>query len=106
MKKIKNSVVSVLLFSFLFLAVHDFAMLKIDSSNHYVTSSTSVHLVDSSSSKVNLVDDIHKSIHTLIAIDSEEILLSQYILTTFKPSPVICAPISNYNTVLERPPLS
>lgn len=96
MKKSQNSVISVLLFSFIFLAIHDFAMIKIDSCNHYEVSSKVTHLVD----------DIHEKIHTLFAIDAVVTLETDYILTAFKPNFNIFIITSNHNHVLERPPLS
>lgn len=96
MKKFQNSAVSVLLFSFLFLVIHDFAIMKIDPGNHYETSSKVTHLSD----------EIHKSIDTLFAIASDEAPAVYYLLSTFKQNTNIFIITQNYNDVLERPPLS
>ena len=105
MKKIKNALVSVLLFSFVFLVMHDFAIAKLDSCNHYDTSSTQSHLA-TSTSNLDIVDDIHESIHTMIAIDADNTPCIPSFIATLKPNKTIHGISSRNNFVLERPPLS
>ena len=106
MKKIKNALVSVLLFSFVFLVMHDFVIAKLDTCNHYSTSSTESHALISSKSNLDIVDDIHESIHTMIAIDNENTPLIPNFIAALKPNTTINGVTSNNNFVLERPPLS
>lgn len=107
MKKMQNRILSVLIFSFIFLVMHDFAMLKIDSHDYYNTPSTDVELVNiSAESELDLADLIHKSIHTLLAIDTQNTPRIAEMLIQSKPIYTIIGMSSNNNHVLDRPPLS
>ena len=101
MKKIQNSVVSVLILSFVFLAMHDFAMLEIDSSPHY--NSSFVNLSEGSES--DIIDDVHESIHSLFAISRQGAPSVVDALVAFQANHAISGISSNNHCVLERPPL-
>lgn len=106
MKKIKNALVSVLLFSFVFLVMHDFVIVKLDGCNHYDTSSTQSHLLISSTNNLEIVDDIHEIIHSIMAIDLDSTPYLPSFIASMKPSQTIYGISSHNNFVLERPPLS
>jgi hypothetical protein len=92
----KRKILSVLIFSFLFLALHDFAMPKVEPQKSY----------ELSSKKIQLSDEIHESIHTLLAIQSSQTPLIPDVVLPYEQSWTIFGMSSVYNFVLERPPLS
>jgi hypothetical protein len=106
MKKNQNRILSVIIFSFIFLVLHDYAMLKIDPHNHPSILSTDIELVNISAQKSpDLADDIHKSIHTLVAINTQNTARFFDIILQPNPNCTIIGMSSNNHYVLERPPL-
>ena len=104
MKKIQNSVVSVLILSFVFLAMHDFAMLEIDSSPHYNSYNSSFANL-SEGSELDIIDDVHENIHSLFAISRQSAPSVVDALVAFQANHAISGISSNNDCVLERPPL-
>jgi hypothetical protein len=94
-KSSKRKILSVLLFSFLFLALHDFVMPKMELTKSY----------DAISYELELSEEIHKSIHSLFTLESAAASLTYYLLVLFEPSLRVLGFASSYNCVLERPPL-
>lgn len=101
MKKIKNMVLSILLFTFTFILVHDYVIVDTQSSSSY----TLVH-VECEESAIELTSYIHDSIHSLL-IDSTQKLISIAILTPYiKQTQQRDLFIPHVNSVPVRPPLS
>ncbi len=92
----KRKILSVLIFSFLFLALHDFAMPKVELQKGYGVASE----------KLQLSDEVHETIHTLVAIQSAQTLLIADVVLPYEQSWTIFGMSSVSNCVLERPPLS
>lgn len=92
----KRKILLVLLLSFSFFVVHDFAMPKMELEKSYTQDSK----------KIQISDEIHNSIHTLFAPDVQTPLLTPYVLVLFEKNWTVFGVTSNYNCVLERPPLS
>lgn len=106
MKKIKNALLSVLLFSFTFLVVHDYMMADLGISSYSGESISKVNvLCETTSDSFNAVSHLHESIHIMITMDSDETINTALILDS-KPSYIESSFASNNNFVLERPPLS
>jgi hypothetical protein len=99
MKKLQNAILSVLMLSFAFVVLHDFALQE-----HSSATVTVVSMEQQSS--LDLAEKIHKSIHTLVALQSEEPLYFVEIPIILKPNYIISFHSSNNNCVLERPPHS
>ena len=97
MEKMKNSLLSALLFSFVFLIVHDYAMVQVDTiASTHLTSETKTLTVDA---------QIHESIHMMIAMDIGHTTNTSILLDN-KPSDIEHGFATHENYVLERPPLS
>ncbi len=106
MKKFKTTLLSVLLFSFVFFVVHDYAMAQVDSSHNYTpTLATSSIVSESDCATLNMETQMHESIHIMIARDIETESSSILILDN-KPSDVEVAFATHKSFILERPPLS
>ncbi|MBN2815814.1 MAG: hypothetical protein JXQ67_03975 [Campylobacterales bacterium] len=106
MKKLKNLILLFLLFSFGFLVMHDFAIPESD-----FNIEKSLKIVESgeksSMLKVEKVsDNIHKTIHTLVAVRNERLVYIAAPLVQQKSSSTRQCCSSNNHHVLERPPLS
>lgn len=106
MKKIKNTLLSVLLFSFAFLVVHDYSMadLGVPSCQEQSLEKVSAS-VESTSDVLSGISHLHDSIHTMITMDYAE-LLDTDLVPHSKPSYTQLGFATNNNSVLERPPLS
>lgn len=104
MKKLKKSVLSVLLFSFSFLLLHDYVMADLNVPIY--SGQTSVELsTDLSPKNTNIISEIHESIHIMITHNQDE-FTTLFVLPNMKP-PYIKLFSPSYNDfVLERPPLS
>jgi len=103
MKKIKNSLLSVLLFSFAFLVVHDYMIADLGVSSYQEKSMEKTYM--SSECTSDAISHLHDSIHTMIIVDSDDILDTS-IVPYAKPSYTQLGFATNNNSVLERPPLS
>lgn len=101
MKKIKKLVLSVLLFTFAFISVHDYVMIDVQSETAY-----SVAHIESEDASEDATLHIHESIHTLlldpIAKTPPPTLVCLY-QELFEPQDFF---ISQTLSVLQRPPLS
>lgn len=107
MKKLKNLLLSFLLFSFGFIVMHDFVMSENDVKSQQVTVMQKDKGQKQNFFKVETIShDIHKTIHTLVAVKNESAIYLTAPLTQTDTSgtPQCCS--SNNNNVLERPPLS
>ena len=106
MKKIKNILLSVLLFSFAFLVVHDYMMADLGISSYQEQSLDKVStLKTSTSDNLTAVSHLHESIHTMITMDGDDVITVSLIPDN-KPLYIELGFASNNNFVLERPPLS
>ena len=106
MKKFKNTLLSVLLFSFAFLAVHDYMMAEVCISSYQEQALNKVSALSEPTSKsLTAVSYLHDSIHTMIFTDTYG-MLSASLIADNKPSYVKLGFATNNNFVLERPPLS
>ena len=106
MKKIKNTLLSVLLFSFAFLVVHDYMMADLGVSAYQGQSLEKVSTsVESTTDVLSAISHLHDSIHTMIIMDSGDTLYTSLVPYN-KPSYTQLGFASNNNSVLERPPLS
>jgi len=106
MKKIKNTLLSVLLFSFAFLVVHDYTMTNLGVSSYQGQPLEKVSTsLESTSDVLSGVSHLHDSIHTMITMDGAR-LLDTSLVPYGKPSYVELGFATNNNSVLERPPLS
>ena len=105
MKKIQNALLSVLLFSFSFLVVHDYMMADLGISSYQEQSlERGCISADTTKSTLDAVSHLHDSIHTMIAMDSETSLESS-LAPHNNPSYTQVGFATNNNIVLERPPL-
>lgn len=101
MKKIRKIVLSVLLFTFAFISIHDYAMIDIQSNTAYEL----VH-VDCEESAVELTSHIHDNIHSLL-LDSIQKPVTTTLLPPYqKQTQARDLFISYINSVPVRPPLS
>ena len=106
MIKIKNTLLSVLLFSFAFLVVHDYIMADIGVSSYQGQSLEKVSAsAESASDVLSGISHLHDSIHTMITMDCVGLLDTSLVLHN-KPSYTQLGFATNNNSVLERPPLS
>ena len=101
MKKIRTSLLSVLLFAFSFFVIHDYVITEIDADTQY-----ELCYVDVDKTVIDLPSQIHDHIHILSA--SPEI--TQQMLHTFKVSTVPLVSLSTLYATIHptphRPPLS
>ena len=102
MKKLKKSLLSVLLFSFAFLVAHDFTMPQVKHSNYNEVTMSSIQLAGES---LSFESEIHESIHNMLALDISQVS-TFFISTRFNPSHKEKSFSIYYNFILERPPLS
>ena len=106
MKKIKNTLLSVLLFSFSFLVVHDYMMADLGISSYQEKSVNEIGVAtDSTAETLSAVSHLHDSIHTMIIMDCVG-TLDNSLVPYNKPSYAQIGFATNNNSVLERPPLS
>ena len=106
MKKIKNALLSVLLFSFAFLVVHDYVMADLGVSSHQEQFLNKVCLsAEVTHSTLDGVSHLHDSVHTMITMDNSDALIPSA-FPYIKPSYIEISFATNNNFVLERPPLS
>ncbi|MEA3371364.1 MAG: hypothetical protein U9Q40_08480 [Campylobacterota bacterium] len=106
MKKIKNKLLLVLLFSFAFVVVHDYAMLELDKPSYKVESSfEECQTLTQSADEPCAVSHLHDSVHTMIAKETDALLTTSLIVDN-KLSYTKTTLSSHNNFVLERPPLS
>ena len=106
MKKFKNTLLSVLLFSFSFLVIHDYMMADLGISSYQEQSlDKGCVSADTTKSTLDTVSHLHDSIHTMIMMDSEASLETS-LAPHSKPSYIQLGFATNNNFVLERPPLS
>jgi len=105
MKKIKKSLLSVLLFSFSFLVLHDYVMVELSTLHmHEVTFEKPSSELKSECSTLNMELQIHDSIHSIVALGIETPYIPSLILDIQPSETEIC--ITTHNSlVLERPPL-
>ncbi|MEN8302662.1 MAG: hypothetical protein ABFQ64_01155 [Campylobacterota bacterium] len=103
MKKFKNTLLSVLLFSFAFLVVHDYVMsdLGISAYQEHSLDKTCV----SAKSSLDTVYHLHDSVHTMITVSIDDTLVTSVTPYT-KPSYIEHSFATDNSYVLERPPLS
>ena len=106
MKKIKNTLLSVLLFSFAFLVVHDYMMADLGVSSCQEQSLCHVSIsMESTTDVLSNISHLHDSVHTMIVMDSDS-NLDTSLVPYNKPSYTQISFVTNNNSVLERPPLS
>lgn len=106
MKKIKNALLSVLLFSFSFLVIHDYMMADLGISPYQEQSFNKVSiLTETASDELHAVSHLHDSVHTMITMDSTD-TYNVSLVPYSKPSYIELGFATNNNFVLERPPLS
>ena len=106
MKKFKNTLLSVLLFSFSFLVIHDYMMADLGISSYQEQSLDKVCVsTDTPKSTLDAVYHLHDSVHTMITMDSDNAIVTSLFPYT-KPSYIQLGFATNNNFVLERPPLS
>lgn len=106
MKKLKNTLLSVLLFSFSFLVVHDYMMADLGISTYQEQSVNKVTTsTESAVDRLSAVSHLHDSIHTMITMDCVG-ALDNSLVPYNKPSYTQLGFATNNNSVLERPPLS
>lgn len=101
MKKMKRLVLSVLLFTFAFISLHDYVMIDVQSETAY-----SVAHIESEDASEDLTLHIHESIHTLLLDPTAKTQLPTIISLyqeLFEPQDFF---ISQTGAVLQRPPLS
>ena len=105
MKKIRKSILSVLLFSFSFLLLHDYVMVQFSNPYvHEVTFEKFSDELDSSSENLNIEVQVHENIHNIVALD----IKTPYIPTLIadvQPSEIQTCILTHNSLVLERPPL-
>ena len=105
MKKIKKSLLSVLLFSFAFFVLHDYAMLELSSHHmHEVTFEKPSSELNSECATLNMELQIHDTIHNMIALGIENPYIPMLLLDLQPLETEICI-ITHNSLVLERPPL-
>ena len=106
MKKFKNTLLSVLLFSFSFLVIHDYMMADLGISAYQEQSLDKVCVsTDTTKSILDAVYHLHDSVHTMITMDSDNAIITSPFPYT-KPAYIQLGFATNNNFVLERPPLS
>lgn len=106
MKKFKNALLSVLLFSFTFLVVHDYMMADLGVSTYEVESLAQKSIVSKAASDtLGAISHLHDTVHVMIATDVETAPTASLTLNN-NPSYTLHRFSSNNNFVLERPPLS
>ena len=106
MKKIKNTLLSVLLFSFAFLVLHDYAIAQVDFSHkHELILSESSSLLKSECVTLSMESQIHESVHTMISSEIGTFIVSGLIIGG-KPLDIEISLATHDNFVLERPPLA
>ena len=106
MKKFKNTLLSVLLFSFSFLVIHDYMMADLGISSYQEQSLDKVCVsTDTTKSTLDAVYHLHDSVHTMITMESDKVIIVSLFEYT-KPSYTQLGFATNNNFVLERPPLS
>ena len=106
MKKLKNTLLSVLLFSFAFLVVHDYMMADLGVSSCKEQSICKVSTsVESTTDVLSAISHLHDSVHTMIVMESDDPLYTSLVPYS-KPSFTQLGFATNNNSVLERPPLS
>ena len=101
MKKIKKIVLSVLLLTFAFISVHDYALPSVKSDTAY----EQVHL-ECEGSIVDLASHLHDSVHSLLLNPLQEISLIAPISPYQKQLESKNLFISHIGSVAQRPPLS
>ena len=100
MKKIKKIVISLLLFSFAFILVHDYVV----SNNHVETAYTQVQEI-SVNTDAEMFSDLHESIHSLIAYNMNVIPFIAMESVYQKELETKDFFVSQIIPVLQRPPL-
>lgn len=101
MKSIKNKILSALLLTFAFFVMHDYVVV-----DHHVNSKYEFCHMQHSEDTADAQAHLHESIHTILAVNFENYLLSQNKLSDTKPSGFISGLTSHVNLVPQRPPLS
>ena len=105
MKKIKKSLLSVLLFSFAFLVLHDYAMLGLSSHHmHELNFEKPSSELNSKCTTLNMELQIHDSIHNIVALGID-IPYIPAMLPDSQPFETEICIITHNSFVLERPPL-
>ncbi len=102
MKAIKNKILSVLLFSFAFLIMHDHLVVNIYEDVKCELSSKEHSIISS----LDIKSNIHDAIHTSLDLNREEELVIQLTLLENIPSTPIIALTSYTHLVPQRPPLT
>jgi hypothetical protein len=106
MKRIKNNVLSVLLFAFAILVVHDYVIEFFDADTQYELCYSGYDVINSSSlSSLDVPSQIHDNIHSVL--ESYIIEPLQLNATQLKTNPhaIEIASISYISFVPQRPPL-
>jgi len=100
MKKIRLSVLSVLLFAFSFFVVHDYVMVDVDADTQY-----ELCYMQYDNAVLDLPSQIHDHIHISMAVQHVEASLSPVSLTSSKPFYDQVFLNSNTLSTPQRPPL-
>jgi hypothetical protein len=106
MKKFRKSLLSVLLFSFSFLVLHDYVMIELSNHHmHEVTFEKPSSELNSECATLDIELQIHDSIHSIVALGIDYTYLPTLLLDLQPLETEIC--ITTHNSlVLERPPLA
>jgi hypothetical protein len=100
MKKIRLSVLSLLLFTFSFFAIHDYVMDNVDADTRY-----ELCYMQCDYAVVDLPSQIHDHIHISMAVPDIEASLFPSFLSSARPLYLPALFDSNILSTLQRPPL-
>jgi hypothetical protein len=100
MKRIRSSVLSVLLFAFSFFIIHDYVMVDVDADTQY-----ELCYIQYDNAVLDLPSQIHDHIHISMTVPDLEVSLAPAFLTSSKPLYRQVFLNSNTLSTPQRPPL-